>query len=147
MRHIFILMKHESKPGSEIIMTWIWNRGSWHNSCGGKVGTPHFIGNNMIQENIVIDNLGTISFVSYGCNSDGILMMQNVRIVLHILLTVLSDPMKFWRKITSHKPKGISNGSPSWLNRKQVLNKSFFNILWGIRSPEIKSFNTLGNIG
>ena len=67
----------------------------------------------MIQENTVIDNLGTISFVSYGCNSDGILMTQNVRIVLHILFTVLNDPMKFWRKIASHKPKGISNGSPS----------------------------------
>ena len=67
----------------------------------------------MIQENIVIDNLGTISFVCYGCNSDGILMTQNVRIVLHILLTMLRNQMKFWGKIASSKPKGVRDGSPS----------------------------------
>ena len=67
----------------------------------------------MIQENTVINNLGTISFVSYCFISYGILMMQNVIIVLHILLIVLRDPMKFWGKIASGKPKGVSNGSPS----------------------------------
>ena len=91
----------------------MWNRGSWHHSCGGNVGTPHFFENNMIQENIVINNLGTVSFVSYGFNSGGILMTQNVKIVLHILLTMLRDPMKFWGKIASSKPKEVSNGIPS----------------------------------
>ena len=147
MRHIFILVKHESEPGSEIIMIWIWNRGSWHHSCGGKVGTPHFFRNNVIQENTVINNLSTVSFVFYGFNSDGILMTQDVRIVLHILLTVLRDPMKLWGKIASSKPKRVSNRSPIWLNRKQVLNKLFFNILWSIRSLGINSFNRLGNTG
>ena len=66
----------------------------------------------MIQENTMINNLGTISFVSYGFNSDGILMTQNVRIVFHILLTIVRDPMKLWGKIASSKPKGVSNGGP-----------------------------------
>ena len=43
MRHIFILMKLEFELGSEIIMIWIWNKGSCNHSCGGKVGTPHFL--------------------------------------------------------------------------------------------------------
>ena len=119
MRHIFILMKHEFEPGSEIIMIWIWNRESWHYSCGGKVGTPHFFENDVIQETTVINNLGTVSFVSYGFNSDGILMTQDVRIVLHILLTMLRDTMKLWGKIASSKPKRVSNRSPIRLNRNR----------------------------
>ena len=67
----------------------------------------------MIQENTMINNLSTVSFVSYGFNSDGILMTQNVKIVLHILLTMLRNPMKFWGKIASSKSKGVSNGSLS----------------------------------
>ena len=100
-----------------------------HYSCGGKVGTPHFFRNNVIQEKTVINNLGTVSFVFYGFNSGGIFMTQNVRIVLHILLIVLRNPMNCWGKIASSKPKGISNGSPIRLNRKQVFNRFFFNIL------------------
>ena len=147
MRHIFILVKRESELGSEIIMIWIWNRRSWHHSCGGKVGTPHFFRNNVIQENTVINNLSIVSFVFYGFNSDGILMTQDVRIVLHILLTVLRDPMKLWGKIASSKPKMVSNRSPIWLNRKQVLNRFFLNILWSTGSFGINSFNRLGNTG
>ena len=147
MGHIFILVKHESEPGSEIIMIGIWNRGRWHHSCGGKIGTPHFFRNNVIQENTMINNLITFSLVFYGFNSDWILMTQNVRIVLHILLTVLKNPVKLWRKITSSKPKGVSNGSTIWLYGKQVLNRLFFNILWSIGSIRVNSFNRLGNTG
>ena len=145
VRHIFILVRHESKPGSEIIMIGIRNRGSWHQSCGGKIGTPHFFRNNLIQENTMINNLITISLVFYGFNTDWILMSQNVRIVLHILLTMLRNPVKLWRKISSSKPKGVSNGSPILLYGKQVLNRLFFNILWSIGIIRVNSFNRLGN--
>ena len=74
---------------------------------------PHISLEMMCQENTVINNLGTVILVTYGFNSDGLLMTQNVRIVLHILLTMLRDPMKFWGKIVSGEPKGVSNGSPS----------------------------------
>ena len=48
MRHVFILMKHESELGCEIIMIWIRDRGGWKPSYGGKVGASHFFRNNMI---------------------------------------------------------------------------------------------------
>ena len=90
-------------------MIGIQNSGSWHYSCGSKVGAPYFFRNNVIQENTVVNNLSIVSFIFYGFNSDGLLMTQNVRIVLYILLTMLRDPMKLWRKIASSKPKRISN--------------------------------------
>ena len=90
-------------------MIGIWNRGIWHHSCGGKVRAPHLFKNNVIQENTTINNLSIVSFIFYGFNSDGLLMMQAVKIVLYILLTMLRDPMKLWGKIAGSKPKRISN--------------------------------------
>ena len=55
--------------------------------------------------------------------------------------------MKLRRKITGSQPERVSNGGPIWLNGKQVLNVSFFNILGLIRVSGENNLNKLMNIG
>ena len=114
-----------SEPSNQVIMVRVRNRERWHHPCGGKVGAPHFFRNNVIQVNTVINNLSTVCFIFNGFNSDGIFMTQDVRIVLYILLVMLRNPVKLWRKIANSKPKRISDWRPVWLNGKQVLGIHF----------------------
>ena len=55
--------------------------------------------------------------------------------------------MKQWRKIAGSKSKRVSNGCPIWLNRKQVLNITFFNILGSIGVPRENGLNRSMTIG
>ena len=55
--------------------------------------------------------------------------------------------MKLRRKITGSQPEKVSNGGSIWLNGKQVLNVSFFNILGHIRVSGENNLNKLMNIG
>ena len=74
-------------------------------------------------------------------------MSKHFRIILDSLLAVFRNPVKFWRKITSSKPKRVSNGGPIWLYREQVLDILFSNILGSIGSIRVNSFNRLVNSG
>ena len=112
MRHALILMKHKMEPSSQVIMVRVWNRGRWHHPYGGKVGALHFFRNNVIQVNTVINNLSIVCFIFNGFNSDGIFMTQDVKIIYYILLVILRNPMKLWRKIANSKSKRVSDCRP-----------------------------------
>jgi len=57
----------------------------------------------------MINNFSSVGLIRYGFDSNGLLMTQNIRIVLHVLLAMFGNPMKLWEKVAGSKPKGISD--------------------------------------